>query len=163
MPCPFCGTDHEYTFATALKNLAATPRKLERLLGGTTARRAGAKPAPGNWSAKEIVCHLADCELVYGVRYRKILSEENAALMPFDQEALANRLYRNQKLRDGLAVFKVLRAANIALLKSAPPSDRGRAGTHPDYGVLTLQQIVIHLADHDKKHVAQIAARLGKK
>jgi uncharacterized damage-inducible protein DinB len=163
MSCPFCNKDHEYTFETALKSLAATPRKLERLTRGLIGTRAAAKPAPGKWSAKDIVCHLADCELVYGVRYRKILSEENVTLMPFDQDAWADSLYRKGSLKVSLAVFKALRAAHIALLKSVPPADRAKSGMHPDYGALTLQQIVVHLADHDKNHVAQVAARIGGK
>jgi uncharacterized damage-inducible protein DinB len=163
MSCPFCNKDHGHTFETALKGLAATPRKLERLTSGLAARRAAAKPGAGKWSVKDIVCHLADCELVYGVRYRKILAEENVTLMPFDQDAWAKSLYGRGSLKDSLAVFKALRAAHIRLLQSVPRADRAKAGMHPDYGVLTLEQIVVHLADHDKNHVAQIAARIGKK
>ena len=162
MPCPFCNKDHEYTFEAALKSLSATPRKLERLSRGLTGKRADAKPARGKWSAREILCHLADCEVAYGFRYRKILAEENVTLTPFDQDAWAKRFYRKGTLKDSLAVFKALRTAHIALLKSVSRADRAKAGMHPHYGTLTLQQIVVHLADHDRNHVAQIAARIGR-
>ena len=162
MPCPMCNKNHAYSTEQALTSLAATGRRLERLALGLSARRAAARPAPDKWCAKEIVCHLADCELVYGLRYRKILSEPEAALMAFDQEAWAKKLrYRDLSLKGAVATFKALRAAHLALLRALPRSAWSKAGKHPSYGVLTLRQIVTHIADHDKNHVAQVE-RLAK-
>ncbi|MBZ5499186.1 MAG: DinB family protein [Acidobacteriia bacterium] len=157
MSCPLCNKNHAYSIDEALKSLAGTPRRLDRLAQGFNAKQASARPAPGKWSAKEIVCHLADCELVYGLRYRMIISEPHATLMAFDQEAWAKHLqYREQPMKSALACFKVLRAGDIALLKSLPRSAWNKGGQHPSYGALTLRQIVTHLVDHDRNHVAAI-------
>jgi hypothetical protein len=163
MSCPMCNKNHTYTIDQALTSLATTGRRLERIVSGMSAKRAAARPAPDKWSAKEIICHLSDCELVYGYRFRKILCETEATLVAFDQEAWANKLrYRDLPLKSALATFKALRSGHIALLKSLPRSAWNKSGQHPSYGALTLRQIVTHLADHDRNHVAQVERLAAK-
>lgn len=157
MSCPICQKDHAYTTSEALRMLAATPRRLEKLAAAIGPNRAARKPAPDKWSAKEIICHLADCELTYGFRYRKIIAEPAPALVPFDQEAWAKNLqYQAQPLKPALAMFAALRNGHVSLLKSLPPEIWDKTGQHPDYGALTLGQIVSHLVQHDLNHIAQV-------
>jgi len=155
MSCPMCRKNHDSTVDQALAALAATGRRLQRMAQKLSPKQASSRPAPGKWSAREIVCHLADCELVYGVRYRKILSEQDPALVAFDQDAWA-ALYEKQRLKDALAAFLTLRSGNLSLLKSVPKSEWDKSGLHPSYGKLTLRQLVLHLADHDKNHLANV-------
>jgi hypothetical protein len=46
-------------------------------------------PAPGKWSARQIVCHLADCEIVFAFRLRQALTQEYHVIQPFDQDLWA--------------------------------------------------------------------------
>jgi uncharacterized damage-inducible protein DinB len=152
-----CNKSHDYTINQALTSLAGTARRLERLVAGLSATKATARPSPDKWSAKEIVCHLADCELVYGLRYRTIISEPGSVLTAFDQDAWANNLqYRQQSLKGALTTFKALRSGHIALLKGLPEAAWNKSGQHASYGELTLQQLVTHLVDHDRNHTAQV-------
>jgi hypothetical protein len=157
MSCPLCKKDHDYTTVEALKRLAAAGRRLETLASNFSPKKAAGRPAPGKWSPAEIVCHLADCEIVYGLRYRKIIAEPGGALVAFDQDAWARSLkYRERPLKLALALFRVMRDGNVALLKSLSRQGWNRHGRHQDYGVLTLRQIVLHVAAHDENHVAQL-------
>ncbi len=157
MPCPVCPKEHTFTDKEALAIFSSTPGKLERALARLTPRRAAARPEPGKWSPKEIVCHLSDCEVVYGFRYRKILAEATPVLPAFDQEVWADGLhYREQSLRDAFATFAALRKGHVALFKSLPDEAWEKGGVHPEYGTLTLRQLIHHLADHDRSHIAQI-------
>src|SRR2546423_14895547 len=47
------------------------------------------RPAPGKWNAREILCHLADCEIAFAFRLRQTLAETNHVMQPFDQEKRA--------------------------------------------------------------------------
>lgn len=157
MSCPICHKHHSSAIAELLAKLAGAPKQLERLTSGLSPRRSTTRPAPDKWSIKELACHLADCELVYGFRYRKILSEPDAALMPFDQDAWAKCLqYQAQSLKSALAAFGALRQAHVALFRMLPEPDWDKSGQHPEYGPLTLRQLVSHLADHDQTHLAQL-------
>ncbi len=163
MSCPMCKKDHDYTIDGALKRLAATGSRLEKLVSKLSPKRAATRPAAGKWSPKEILCHLADCEIVYGLRYRKIISEPGGVLVGFDQEAWARHLnYREQSLKHALGTFKMMRDGNLNLLKSLSKSAWKKTGKHMDYGALTLRQIVVHITDHDRNHVAQVERLLQK-
>ena len=72
-----------------LKILSLTARKIEAILEDLGSERVDHPPAPGKWSAREIVCHLADCELVFAFRLRQTLSEDHHVIQPFDQEKWA--------------------------------------------------------------------------
>lgn len=157
MSCPICHKQHPGSTAELLARLAGVPKRLERVASGMSTRQTALRPEPGKWSAKEIVCHLADCELVYGFRYRKILSEPDAVLVPFDQDAWASSLhYRELSLKQALAAFAALRNAHVGLFKLLPAEAWERAGQHPEYGALTLKQLAGHLADHDQNHIVQL-------
>ncbi len=164
MPCPICQKEHSLEIQEILNRLAGTPRRLEKLTASTNPRRLSARPAPEKWSAREIICHLADCELVYGMRYRKILAEPDPTLVPFDQEAWAEKLeYRSQPVKSALTAFSSLRNANISLFKLLSKESWEKAGMHPEYGRLTLRQIAGHLVDHDLNHLAQVERLLPQK
>jgi hypothetical protein len=66
--------------------IAATGQRLQALLATLGPERAGWSPAPGKWSAREILCHLADCEIVFAFRLRQTLAQANHVIQPFDQD-----------------------------------------------------------------------------
>ena len=157
MPCPICQKEHPYTIREAMSILAAAPRRLEKLASAIGPNRAARRPAPDKWSAKEIICHLADCELTYGFRCRKIVSEPEPVLVPFDQEAWAKSLrYQAQPLKPALATFTALRNGNVSLFKSLPQGSWEKTGQHPEYGAISLGQLLSHLVQHDLNHIAQV-------
>jgi len=157
MVCPICRRDHPETDAQALSILTSTPRRLEKIAASMTPREAAARPVPNKWSAKEVIAHLADCEMIYGLRYRKILAEPGAPLAAFDQDVWAKELqYRKQALKPTLQSFLALRRQNLAVLKLAPKGAWTQVAPHPEYGTLSLRELVVHLAHHDRNHAAQV-------
>ena len=77
-----------------LKVVATTARHLEQLSVALGPARIEESPAPGKWSPHEILCHLADCELVFSYRIRQALAEDHHVIQPFDQEVWARELCR---------------------------------------------------------------------
>jgi hypothetical protein len=91
------------------------------------------------------------------MRYRKIVAERKPPLAAFDQDAwAANLQYRHQPLKGSLATFLALRSSNLAMFKALPKSAWNKKGQHPEYGALSLKQLVVHMTDHDRNHVAQV-------
>lgn len=169
MACPICKKEHAYSVPQALSSLALTSKRLARLVATLGPAKARRRPMPDKWSAKEIINHLADGEIVYGFRYRKILAEPGTPLVAFDQDRWADGLlYRELPLKTSLESFAALRNHNLAVLKAQRPEAWDRAGAHPEYGTLSLRQLVLHLVDHDRNHTAQVerlaaAAKPAKK
>src|ERR1700683_5027717 len=83
--------------------------------------KAGTRPAPGKWNAAEIVCHLADCELVFGFRLRQTLAEDGPTIEPFDQDKWA-KTYKGVPASLALETFTELRQWNLRLIKSSLPA-----------------------------------------
>jgi hypothetical protein len=112
-------------------------------------------PAPGKWSAAEIVCHLADCELAFGFRLRQTLAEKDHVIQPFDQEKWAIA-YPGIGAREALAAFSAIRKWNLMLIDRALPQASDKVVTHPERGTMTFGAIVETMAGHDLNHLGQL-------
>jgi uncharacterized damage-inducible protein DinB len=148
----------------ALKVQASTAKKLERLVKKASPAMLRKRPAPGKWSAGEILTHLADCELVLGWRMRQILSSPGVPIQAFDQDVWAQTgHYEKRDGRKSLELFRTLREANLALLKSLTPEQRKQHGMHAERGVETIEHLVRLMAGHDLNHLAQVERIMAAK
>ncbi|MGA2183446.1 MAG: DinB family protein [Bryobacteraceae bacterium] len=141
----------------ALDVIAATARRLTEIVNALGQAGVERKPAPGKWSAREIVCHLADCEVVFAFRLRQTLAEADYVVQPFDQAKWA-ATYGAFDVQGALATFSIVRAWNLVLIRSLPPEAFVRALTHPERGRMTFQVLVETMAGHDLNHLRQLDA-----
>jgi DinB family protein len=147
-----------------LKVEAGTAKKLERLIKAVPASKLRKRPAPGKWSVGEILAHLADSEIVRGWRMRQILGAPGTPIQAFDQDMWAAAgHYEKRDPRKSLETFRVLREANLALLKSLTPEQWKHHGMHAERGVETIEHISRMEAGHDINHLSQIERILGAK
>ena len=140
-----------------LKVLTSTARRIEKIVDELGSERADSPPSPGKWSPREIVCHLADCEIAFAFRLRQTLAEENHIIQPFDQEKWAAN-YAAYEMQDALAAFGAARGWNLALLRSLSPEACAKPVTHPERGAMTFRTIVETMAGHDLNHIGQLEA-----
>jgi len=144
-----------------LEVISETPRRLAQLAETLGPARMEQPPAPGKWSAREILCHLADCEVVFAFRLRQTLAQDHHVVDPFDQDVWA-KSYRSYDARTALNVLSALRAWNLALIQSVKPEDLSRPVTHPERGTMTFQTLVETMAGHDRNHIKQVEAIAGQ-
>lgn len=141
---------------------AATPTHLRTLIAdaGNDLRT---RPEPAEWSAIELVGHMLDAELASSVRYRWILAELEPDLVPYDQDLWAARFHSaDEPLETLLPLFDALRAANLRLWREASAADRARVGQHLERGPESYDLTFRLLAGHDRVHIAQARAGLGR-
>jgi hypothetical protein len=138
-----------------LKVLSATPRKLEQIIEDLGAERMDHPPAPGKWSPREILCHLADCEIAFSFRLRQTLAEEDYVMQPFDQQKWAAS-YAGYGTREALTLFCAARNWNLALLRSVSEEQREKTVTHPERGAMTFWTLVETMGGHDLNHLVQL-------
>lgn len=115
------------------------------------------RPAPGKWNAREIICHLADCEIAFAFRLRQTLAETNHVMQPFDQEKWAG-MYGGLSARAALSAFSSLREWDLALIQNTPAEAMGKKCSHPERGDMTFRTIVETMAGHDLNHLKQLDA-----
>jgi hypothetical protein len=139
----------------ALKALADTPKKIWRLTGKWTKRQWEKSYAPGKWSARQVVIHLAQAELALTTRVRFAASQEGYTAQAFNQDAWL-ALDDHADGPTALDAYLALRRLNLVLFKGLTPAQRARTFTHPEYGALTPQWVAEQLAGHDIHHLKQL-------
>ena len=146
-----------------LKTLRATPIVAEALVGAfPDAARLRRRPAEGEWSAVEVVAHLADTEAHAVARVRRIANEDEPVLEPFDQAALAvERRYLDLDVEGELRRLADLRAEHVALLEGLDDAGWTRTGIHGEHGRMTIERYETHVAAEEVDHLAQIARLLS--
>jgi uncharacterized damage-inducible protein DinB len=144
-----------------LEVISNTAKQLRHFADVFGSRRLGQTPAPGKWSAREILCHLADCEIVFAYRLRQAAAEEHHMIQPFDQDKWAAS-YAAYDGAAALSVFSSLRQWNILFIKSAAPQTLSKHLTHPERGEMTFQTVVETMAGHDINHLEQLEKLTAK-
>jgi len=140
--------------------LSSTADAIAECLNAIGPGKTSQPPAPGKWSAAQIVSHLADCDLVFGFRLRQTLAEDAPTIQPFDQDKWAAN-YSGIPAADALAAFSALRNWNLRTIRAAMPAAANRTVTHPERGAMTFQTIVETMAGHDLNHLGQLRRLAG--
>ncbi len=142
--------------------LRETPAALRNAIAGRPARDLSRPEAPGKWSARQVIQHLADSELVGGFRFRMVLAHDRPTMPGYDQDRWAERLhYAESDIESALADFAALRRSNLRLLDRAIPADWSRVMLHAERGEESLAHMTRMYAGHDLVHRQQLARVLG--
>ena len=148
----------------AMQLLESAPQKLAALLAGKGSDQISRRPAPEKWSAREIAAHLSDTEIALSWRIRQILGTNGIAVQAFDQDAWANTFdYAHRDPSASIELYRVLRAANVALLKSVPKELWENYGVHQERGNESITHMARLMAGHDLNHLSQVEAALAGK
>src|ERR1043166_10279383 len=99
----------------------ATAKKLAAAIKGVDKKKLNKRPAPGKWAINEVLAHLADAAVVCSWRMRIILNQNGAPIHAFDQDTWA-ATFNSQKAdaKKSLETFRILREANLNMLKKVP-------------------------------------------
>jgi hypothetical protein len=140
--------------------IGSTFAKLSKLSDRLPDDRLTLRVPLGRWNAREIVAHLADCELVFSFRLRQTLAEDHPVLQPFDQDRWAAR-YAKYDMDSALRLFSAARNWNLLLIDGVSETERARPVSHPERGTMTFWTIVETIAGHDLNHLQQIERLCG--
>lgn len=142
----------------ALSLLEKTPILLETLLRDLPRELLHWKPSAERWSIAEVLGHLADIELIYADRVRRMVTEDTPTLQRFDPTStVVTGDYTHGPADENLAVFTRARRATAVLLRSIPAEAHEREAVHAELGVITVGQMLNEWASHDLGHLRQIA------
>jgi hypothetical protein len=113
--------------------------------------------APGKWTARQVLTHLAQTEMALGTRVRMALATLHYVAQSFDQDqwmAVESRLSGP----DALAAFLAGAQMNVTLFDSLSTIQRACGLWHPEYGALTVDWILYQMAGHQIHHLRQLEA-----
>jgi hypothetical protein len=114
------------------------------------------RPAPGKWTAREVVHHLADSEMTSAIRLRLLLAVDKPIINGYDQEEFARRLHYERPIEASLEAFKAARRTTGEILDCMTDADWAREGTHTESGRYTAERWLEIYASHAHSHAEQI-------
>jgi hypothetical protein len=117
--------------------------------------------AGNDWSAREVIHHIADTELIEGTRLRRILSEDNPAIRWVDEVEDARRLHYDRPVDTSVDVFGAIVLANLSLADRLDDFDWQRYGTHSRAGRYSVEDWLLKMSAHAHGHIAQLLRSAG--
>lgn len=147
-----------------IKILSRTPVILENILKGLDNKLICSNEGKGTWSPKDITAHLIQGEREDWIERAEIILSGGGdkRFKPFIRTA-HNDISKNKTIDQLLSEFKSLRKRNITILKSKniSRSDLSKTGIHPEFGIVTLRQLITTWVIHDLDHISQICRVLA--
>lgn len=145
--------------------LVRTPATLNSLLRNLPDEWIQSNEGPETWSPFDVVGHLVHAEEADWIpRARIILEEgETGTFKPFDRFAMFEKS-RGKSLSELLETFEALRKENLTSLEQMNLTREmlEKRGTHPEFGLVTLSQLLSTWAVHDLGHIGQIVRVMAK-
>ena len=155
----------DFDLTTGIAVLERTPHALRALLAGLPPAWTDATEGPETWSPYVVIGHLIHGERTDWIpRARIILAQgSQRRFTPYDRFAQF-RESQGKSLADLLDELARLRAENLATLAGwrLTEAQLGLDGEHPDFGPVTLRQLLATWVAHDLGHVAQTARVMAK-
>jgi uncharacterized damage-inducible protein DinB len=141
-------------YAQLIDEYLAGPQKLRDAVAGMTAEQLDARPIPGKWSTKQVICHLADFEPVYVDRMKRVIAENDPTMFSGDPDLFAARLaYDQRDVAVELDFIALARKHMGAILRALKPEDFQRRGMHSDAGPIMLEKLLTNITNHIPHHV----------
>ena len=117
--------------------------------------------ARDKWSRRQVMIHVAQWEMILGYRLACGVCTPGFSIQPADQDALMVRTVGI----DGptaCAAFDGARRMNIGLIRSLSAAERGVIVTHPEYGAITVNDVIVQMTGHGIHHLKQIQSLLAR-
>jgi hypothetical protein len=132
----------------------AGPQLLRAAVAGMTRQQLTARPVSGKWSTLEVLCHLADFEIVYADRMKRVIAEHEPTMFGGDPDTFAGRLaYQERDAEEELLMVELVRRQMVRILRTLKPEDFQRRGNHSESGMLTLETLLQRITGHIPHHV----------
>lgn len=156
-----------FDLAEATAILARTPAILDAWLRGLPEPWLDTRPeGPDTFSPRDVLGHLIGGEHADWIARTRLIMErgEAAVFAPFDRVGFRQEI-EGKPLDALLARFAGLRRENLVALAALTitPTDLARRGRHPDFGPVTLEQLLATWVAHDLGHLGQVARVMAKR
>ena len=143
--------------ASLIKQYKEGYRQVTDALRGISEQELDFGHAPGKWSAREIVHHLADSETTSGIRLRKLLTEFNPYIQAYDQDDFARKLqYSKRPIEPALKALEAAIETISQIIDFMTEEDWKRGGEHAEVGPYSTEKWLEIYSVHARNHADQI-------
>jgi hypothetical protein len=145
--------------AAAIRELEALPDRLAAAVAGLSDRQLDTPYRPGGWTVRQVVHHVPDSHLNAYIRMKLAATEDRPPLKTYEEKAWAEQAdARTAPLGPSLALVRALHDRWTLWLRSLDDATLAREGRHPDWGDVSIDELVQQYAWHSRHHVAHITS-----
>lgn len=139
---------------TLIEQYAAGSDLLHKGIRGLSRSELLAMPIPGTWSVQQIALHLMDSDLIGSDRMKRVIAEEQPALLGYNESAFASRLgYEHLDATMAAKIFRLNRLVTAEILRRQPDAAFERTGKHNERGDVSLSDLVSTYVNHLSHHM----------
>ena len=135
-----------------LDSLQSQRKQTATFFSGRSERDGNFRYAPGKWSVKEVLGHVADTERIFAYRAMRIARGDQTPLAGFEQDDYVRAArFNDRKLQDLVDEYEDVRQASLALFRSLEADAwlrRGVASNNP----VTVLALAYLIAGHELHH-----------
>jgi len=148
--------------ASLIAQYAAGPARLTAALARVPTEALQWRPAPGEWSAHEVILHCADSETISVGRIRYLLAEREVRISGYDEAAWAITFdYHALPIAPALATIAAVRANTVPMLERLAEAAWARAGEHSESGRYSAEDWLRIYAEHLELHIGQLQQNIA--
>lgn len=154
----------DFSLEVGREVLARTPSVVRDLLGGLSPGWVDGRESGDAWSPYQVLGHLVHIDESDWIDRTQVILRHGTGqpFEPVDREAGFTR-FSGWSVGELLDRFAEVRAANLVTLDELVSADElGREGVHPDFGPVTLSQLLATWVVHDLNHLNQIVKTMAK-
>jgi hypothetical protein len=136
--------------------LSSQPDEVRALLKNVSEAQANVRPAPGEWSIKEVMGHVNDAERIFAYRAVRIARNDSTPLPGFEQnEYVTATDFNARSLSDLVDEFDFQRRANVLCFKTLSAEETARRGTASNIPI-TSRALLFVMAGHVIHHIESL-------
>ena len=143
-----------------LFRLREQARDIYRLASGLNEAQLSQRLEAGQWSLKELVCHLARVQQIFVARIEAMLTQDNPEIAVYepDSDEVFERLVQ-RPLVETMTGLITERQRLLKRLESLEPADWERPGQHPEFPFFNVRFQVEYMVHHEAHHIYQMYQR----
>jgi uncharacterized damage-inducible protein DinB len=140
-----------------LAQLAEAPAKLRAAVAGLSDSQLDTPYRPEGWTVRQVVHHLADAHVNWYIRPKLAVTENEPTIKPYAEALWADLPdARTGPIEPSLMMFEGVHARWVLFFESLAPEDWSRKFMHPEWGALTIDDVLPGMAWHCRHHTAHI-------
>ena len=144
---------HTMDYQELLSNYSQGADVLSKALKGIPNGQMDEIPIPETWSIRQVVCHLADAEIVYADRMKRVLIDDNPAVFEWSSDnSVQEDFCRHREIDNELTVIDSIRRQMMSILQHQDVEILQRTAVHNLDGPMTLETLLERIVEHIPHH-----------
>jgi len=141
-----------------ISQIADAPAQMRAAVAGLSEKQLDKPYRPGGWTVRQVVHHMADSHMNAFTRFKLGVTEEEPTIKTYEEQLWAELADSKSAIEPSLAILENLHARWLLTLRATPADAWARKVRHPQWGTMTLDELISQYAWHGRHHVAHITS-----